>query len=151
MTTLTLTDDVFPDNIFLTRMANLVKLLRTVSPDHFDLRDWISGDTLTDKRKMLHQLYMSSPYPEFSCGTTACACGHAALHPWFKKQGLMLSAQGWPFYKGKMGFRAIEEFFQIDSILADELFGHMAYSSGNRDLEGVIHRIIFYFPQLKDV
>ncbi len=24
------------------------------------------------------------------CGTTACACGHAALHPWFQREGLYL-------------------------------------------------------------
>jgi hypothetical protein len=56
---------------FLNRWAAMYNLLRTVPDDErFDMGTWgMPNDT--------------------PCGTSACAAGHAMLHPWFRKRGIM--------------------------------------------------------------
>lgn len=67
------------------------------------------------------------------CGYTACAIGHALLHPWFNERGfvcdhtavLILS----PSYKFKYyGWPAVAEFFQISELDAHHLFDPSYYS-----------------------
>ena len=53
----------------LTRLAELLDRVPHSAPVSFDLSSWA----------------MKS-----DCGTTACACGHAALDPWFQSQGFYL-------------------------------------------------------------
>lgn len=67
------------------RLTHMLRVLEALPPEqHFDLELWAGfvdkkGITSTDRDHL--------PEP---CGTTACACGYAALDPWFQKQGLTL-------------------------------------------------------------
>lgn len=59
------------DKKYLERWANAYSLMRTVpNDDRFDI------------------CYYGAP-GDTPCGTTACIAGHAALHPWFRRRGLM--------------------------------------------------------------
>ena len=54
----------------------------------------------------------------WTCGTTACAIGHAANHPWFIERGLKLSGLGgYPVFhqvnEEKISWDAVEEFFDL--------------------------------------
>lgn len=58
----------------------------------------------------------------WTCGTTACAIGHAASHPWFIERGFKLDERyGYPVFhkvKGEKlqsweGWEAVEEFFGL--------------------------------------
>jgi len=72
------------------RLSRLADLLDQIHARElpFNLKGWggfvmEDGDVLENlnTRNMVHV-----------CGTTACACGHAALDPWFQAQGLYLVA-----------------------------------------------------------
>ncbi len=57
---------------YLERWANMYSLARTIPNDRrFNMDTW------------------GSYVPESICGTAACLAGHAGLHPWFRKRGLM--------------------------------------------------------------
>jgi hypothetical protein len=58
------------------RLLKLAAYLRTVPPKRFDYRHWVGRDW--------------KGAPDLSCGTTACALGHAASMPAFRKLGLHL-------------------------------------------------------------
>lgn len=69
-----------------------------------------------------------------TCGTVACACGHAACDPWFKRQGLRLeywqtgNDDGYGlFYRHWTHFTAVAQFFQISSDRARHLFSGSNY------------------------
>lgn len=54
----------------------------------------------------------------WTCGTTACAIGHAASHPWFIERGFKLSDTGYPVFHQLNGEKlicwgAVEEFFGL--------------------------------------
>lgn len=84
----------------------------------------------------------------YQCGTRACAAGHAALDPWFRRRGLKLvklndpRATHEPSYEGKTGFDALALFFDLDAEAADEIF--MTHDVGNsrRDVARRIRRLI---------
>lgn len=60
------------DAVFLERWAGVYNLLLTIPPDQrFRMNTWGAHN-----RQSL-------------CRTSACAAGHAALHPWFSRQGLI--------------------------------------------------------------
>jgi hypothetical protein len=67
------------------------------------------------------------------CGAAACACGHAALMPEFQSQGLKLVVPVWgarhaqPFYEGREGWAAIENFFGLNDSWAQYLFNAESY------------------------
>jgi hypothetical protein len=81
--------------------VELLRVLRNVKPEQFDMSNW-------------------------TCGTTACAIGHAFSDPWFVERGAYIK-QGayytWPVYNGWKAFPAVSVFFNIDGPKAMELFG----------------------------
>jgi hypothetical protein len=89
------------------RLQQMVTMLRELPEEQFDLADW-------------------------QCGTTACAVGHACLHPWFNDQGLMLLVEigddaPSPSYQGSFGWSAVEEFFDLSAVDAEYLFYRFNY------------------------
>lgn len=74
------------------------------------------------------------------CGTTVCACGLVASHPWFKKRGFHLKLESeiegcniyQLFYKNYSIFDAVEKFFDINEGDAFYLFDPIAYKRSNR-------------------
>lgn len=77
---------------------------------------------------------------EHKCGTSACAMGYAALHPWFIKRGLYAVGENVKV-KGRTvcsSFDAAEYFFSISSHQSSELFGG---HNGNETPKQVAKRI----------
>lgn len=65
-----------------------------------------------------------------TCGTTACAMGHAPSVPLLAKAGLTLKAYGQyliPAYKGNEGFKAAQSLFGISNDVANHFFDGGAY------------------------
>lgn len=94
------------------RLTKLAELMDGLKPEQFDIGDWVS-------------LYKGG---EADCGTVACACGWAAITPWFKQQGLSLDG-GTPTFDGWHGLSAAAEFFGLDRYDAERLFLGFGYDS----------------------
>lgn len=56
------------------------------------------------------------------CGTVACVLGLACMYPPFQKEGLRLNTNDEPEFNGKYTYKAGQEFFDITSYQAVELF-----------------------------
>lgn len=107
------------------RMVRLVELMKKTYPDgghghlegerpvRFRLSVWTNGD--------------------IDCATAACACGTAALDPWFQEQGLRLFQDATHSYKwvikyaGETYMQAAASFFGITRQQASELFDPVYY------------------------
>jgi|SRR5579872_697648 len=82
-----------------------------------------------DQKAMVVFTGNSSNKPSFNlsywgqddCGYSACACGHAGLDPRFIEQGLTMR-NNTIYYKDFRDWRAVEEFFGVNSAVAELLF-----------------------------
>lgn len=89
-------------------------------------------------------------YEEWNCGSAACACGLAALDPWFNAQGFTLTAGGsmmdakqlLPIYLGYLGFDAIKHFFRLDYLEMTHLFALAGYYQYRRPKREVTKEIV---------
>jgi len=162
-------DDLIPDDHHMNRLANLVKLLESINPDNFNLSHWVgivspsTGEVVSHSSFKAFNTMDINPNKEliqFPCGTTACACGHAGLDPWFRKQGLFTTPA--MMYKQVVhgnddpavyaGWTAIEKFFGLDHRVAETLFSSFEYPKEERNqVSCVIARIKNTFPQLQDI
>lgn len=87
------------------RLEQMVTMLRNLPEEKFDISGW-------------------------SCGTTACAVGHACATPVFQAQGLLLRQDFdgvMPAYGESDGWRAVGEFFELDIDDAEHLFYSAMY------------------------
>lgn len=85
------------------RLTTLAKHLRTVPPENLDMSNW-------------------------TCGTAACAVGHACMMPEFNEQGLnLLAYHRTPNYAGESGWGAVEAFFDLGWPAAWNLFESRHY------------------------
>lgn len=98
-------------------------VLPTVIEENFDLTDW-------------------------QCGTTACAFGWGCMYKPFQEEGLRLSTESesyksevHPLYKKLEGFEAAEEFFELTSKEARDLFLKSHYNQEKPTVNNVISRI----------
>lgn len=64
-----------------------------------------------------------------SCGTVACAAGHACMMPEFRRAGFRLTEDGWPIYRGEEHFHACSKFFGITVDESLELFSPNYYKN----------------------
>ena len=90
------------------RLTTLASYLRTVPVLKFDLGIW-------------------------KCGAVACAIGHAAGIPEFKKAGFRIrksSAGTAPEFEGLYAWGAVGEFFDLDEYECYELFAASEYDPG---------------------
>lgn len=108
------------------RLEKMIEMLHDIPKARFDMANWVGND----------------------CGTVACAIGHAAQHPWFRKQGLHLSppklGEFIPLYKRRENWEAVTAFFDIKDEDAEYLFDGWSYASCMRGKPGpaeVIARI----------
>lgn len=103
------------------RLLRLADYLETVPRDRFDMNRWV-GDSWGGKQ-------------DLSCGTKACAMGHAATMPFFRKLGLKLSrfgvGTGVPAIRGVYGLSAAVEIFGIEWAEADYLFGGISLTGSH--------------------
>jgi len=103
------------------RLQKLADHLRGVPPEAFDLDQW-------------------------SCGSVACAVGHACLIPEFAEQGLTLKKSEnrnflEPVFGFSEGWDAVSYFFDICEEDAEHLFGAWQYLRADRHPEAVAKRI----------
>lgn len=109
------------------RMTRLRNYLRdNVRDEKFNLGTWVG--TVTKPWKGLQDL---------SCGTVACAMGHAASIPEFQAAGLSLkptyegSVRGTLVYNGLEDFDAAVAFLDIPMSVAVMLFDPESYEDGS--------------------
>ena len=114
------------------RLLKLAAHLRTVPPDSFNLSQWVApAHNGMDKDQVVNSIV-------HSCGTVACAVGHACCMPEFNKQGLQFGPRGaaiepmyidpndpdrWPH----TSWRAVRMFFGLDEESGYHLFGDWRY------------------------
>ncbi len=90
------------------RLSQMVVMLRSLPPEgsrviEFNLDDW-------------------------HCGTSACAVGHACISPMIVGQWLTYdSVMPDPVFEGKVGWPAVERFFDLSTDEAEGLFGDWRY------------------------
>lgn len=77
------------------------------------------------------------------CGTICCAVGYGTMLPALQAEGLGITL-GVPFYKGAMGFSAVEAFFDLSRERAEWLFHERQYREADRTPEKVADRIDAY-------
>lgn len=79
---------------------------------------------------------------DHSCGTVACAIGHACLDPRFNALGLKMCLYGYPETEGATGWVAVDEFFGLQGSEAHHLFDPDFYPNEiNTTLAEVIDRL----------
>jgi hypothetical protein len=92
----------------------------------------------------------------WTCGTTACAIGHAAQDPWFIERGFKLVNNTSPYYFDRKTidhtwtWLAIERFFALETKQAASLFSFYSYKS-SKDISSrqqVINRIREFVNEL---
>lgn len=90
-----------------------------------------------------------------SCGTVACAVGHAGSIPEFNKLGFSLSEYGYPFYKNSENnktyrdWHAVCEFFNLPRPECNKLFNSEYYPNTNYTTKyEVIERITQFIDQI---
>lgn len=107
-----------------------------------DLLDRVEEKILVDVSKvsekiqnLIDPLGLKFSLKDWFCGTTACACGFAALDPWFIEQGLSLEVyesffrtKAHPVYEGLHHWAAIEKFFGLDVSDGQHLFSISEYA-----------------------
>lgn len=77
-----------------------------------------------------------------SCHTTACACGWAGLHPWFRRKGFRTDLKfGNVEYGVSAGFGAVGRFFDLGINERGYLFIAKSYPKGHRGRRDVARRI----------
>lgn len=124
-------------------LNQMVRVLENVASNQilratFDLESWSNEMWSESTIKIL-----TAPIPVaeqmFECGTTACACGHAGLDPWFNQRGFkwdVLKSFGRTAHLScfdkngnqLIGWHAVQEFFELGERQAEHLFSQEAYN-----------------------
>lgn len=91
----------------------LAEHLKKVKPETFKMNTWYESENPNEE--------------EWTCGTAACAFGHACFIPEFKEEGLHITVYensnlGTPVFKDWRDIRAAENFFRITTEEAYHLF-----------------------------
>jgi hypothetical protein len=142
----------------MNRLLTLQNYLKDqVKSKRFDLNSWVNLEAIagkpTTKKKVVELI------KEGSCGTTACACGHAATIPEFNAKGLKLEVSfEWGFMQTSKrvsdisvvyskndyrycGIAAAEQFFSLTLDEAEYLFDPSHYLHDRNSKYYVIRRI----------
>ena len=139
------------------KLRQMVRVLKKTKPDNFNMAMFASvkiefpddldlAGRLPDILDKLPEIKVPQPI----CKTVACACGSAALDPWFRKKGFRLEqdnacgdkAEYNITYKNLAGFDAAEKFFKINYDRVVWLFDPGSYVEyDDVSLKTVIKRI----------
>lgn len=117
------------------RMKMLQTLITTVSDGK-----WYGGETFAYHNFLGFKWPKKNPKIDFNLacwfskrkrGYAACAIGHAMLDKNFIDQGFTFNEPGVmvPSFEGKLGYDAIEAFFEIERKTATTLFSPYSYST----------------------
>ncbi|MDP9155314.1 MAG: hypothetical protein M3O74_13800 [Pseudomonadota bacterium] len=128
----------------LSRLAEVLESQKLIANVSFHLATWLDADIrppVTAERVSAGtgtDNYAVVDAAVLSCGTVACAVGHAALIPEFQALGLKMVRDvtpdqfdfgALPFFDGKVSWAAVHAFFDIDEDWADYLFMGTRYDS----------------------
>lgn len=141
------------------RLTKLSQHLRSLPAKKFNLDTWVNQPTVRfgediDESKVIDDV--NNP----ECGTTACACGHAATIPEFRRAGLKFTQNYWggneiqykkPGSKGdaSIAFRAASEFFKLENDISDYLFSPDEYPHNAKGRMAVVNRIEAHVRKLQ--
>ena len=136
----------------LKRLNKLADYLQNeVKPKKFNLGSWASMDN-DEYSRYYDEKFLNDSLLNPSCGTTACAFGHAGTMKSFKRAGLKLSIEGFSEivkYKGYEGFNAASLFFGVDYDTATYMFDPCEYDKGRQSKSYVVKRIRNVVKQLE--
>lgn len=117
--------------------------------NQFDLDSWVGDENATHdfKKKLLKGKPTHATHK--TCGTTACAMGHAVSIPELYKEGLRLVdvGSGWivPRHKGLEGIEAAESLFGITERVAEDLFTPDGYEEDEVKDPKIVAKKIYEF------
>lgn len=141
-------------------MLQLVRVLEEVQAKELpiNLSNWISVvpgilDNLADL-SVTKDDFKELPS---ACGTAACACGYAALDPWFRQRGFEFyieDDQPTVVYRTDQGITlhwdAVDTFFGLAHSDASFLFSASGYSNGDyKNVDAVLNRIKEFIKQVE--
>lgn len=109
-------------------LKQMIRVLEEVQANeekrkHFDLSHWL----VTGLTQIAAEVLAGAP---MECGTVACACGHAALDPWFQQHGFSIirgRIGPIPSFGALRGWPAVQEFFDLGNGQAYDLFSPTSY------------------------
>ena len=117
----------------VTRWENVLRVLRSLTPHerrkHWDMANW---GIKTD------------------CGTIACAAGHCALDPWFKRRGLYLKFKR-SLYLADEGAEYAQIYPDPTVFFGSEGTENIFYDSRNRPVGQVIREVKAHIKNLKEI
>lgn len=134
------------------RLLKLAEYLDTIPNKEFKMDSWMgkrTGDYFS--RKYIDQKFVKQGVCHnirkltSECGYAACAVGHAAGIPAFRKAGFKLvpTYSGWmdPMYGEHLNWDAVEEFFALNYSDAQHLFAEDSYNNPRLRPTTVANRI----------
>lgn len=120
-----------PNKLGRHRLFVLARFLSLLRDDRFDLKHWRSDD-----------------FDVKDCGTTACAGGWATTLPSFRRAGLKFTHDVdfglTPTFQDKIGYFALEDFFNINNSISFAFFCPEKYVSSSTPPKRVAQRITTY-------
>jgi hypothetical protein len=158
-----------PNYVYLNKLASILEDFREERKElqhvvkRFDLTSW---GTATIKALPIAGKKAPKIISEGACGTSACAFGTAALHPWFQKRGLKprfryaredndndndaIIKDFEVYFKRKEGFEAAQSFFDISYKESRYLFDPGEYSDNRQSASYVAKRIRSFVKHKKE-
>lgn len=135
----------------LRKLVELLNGVHAANPKSFDLGSWVGTDGDDSKLNDILKQYAADtdfdPRPTLTeCGTTACACGYAALDPWFRAQGFGINSDRQLVYRHperltQLGWDAVYTFFNLSRSVANYLFSSECYRDDWNTADAVADRI----------
>ena len=125
----------------INRLSVLAAHLKNVSNKKFNLGYWVGHEYNYERTSNVE---IVKAVCDHSCGTTACALGHAASIPSFRRAGLKYFVEydgADILYKNSHNFVAGEHFFNISLEDSRYLFSPDEYNNGRKGKSYVIRRI----------
>lgn len=138
-------------SVRIDRLETLANYLDSIPDRKFDLISWFNSD------KNMHDLVPTN-FTDFNeCGTTACACGHAAFIPEFNDAGFKKfdsysfsyrdpSVPGAPLHTD---WKAVDLFFNMPRASSKHLFSNYKYETDKNTRIHVIARMREFIRDVK--
>lgn len=126
-------------NMNIEALQQMIRVLEQVENDpvlvrSFDLGTWTRLPSDTDWTTSLAKLAEGEPSKlsiVSECGTTACACGFAAIDPWFRNQGFRFERSGGYMSEIRLYEHPDDEYWHSDWDAVTQFFG-LSYTTAQK-------------------
>jgi hypothetical protein len=117
--------------MYVEALERVAVIMDNITSEVFDLEDFLYIGT-RELEMLVEQAAANTDAPWYeinqTCGTIACAVGHAGLNPWFRSQGFKTNIREANIeYKMDVSWDAIENFFEVSKNEALYLFASQSY------------------------